>query len=108
MPDLKLFLLGAPRIEHAGAQITVDTRKLLGEYGAALRSYETAAALCPLDALAPIERRLADIYRRRGEWDRAESHLQAALDALGEQGSAVKRAALRRLEYDGASGRATG
>ena len=29
MPDLKLFLLGSPRFEHAGAQINVDTRKAI-------------------------------------------------------------------------------
>jgi len=69
-----------------------DLRTLLGEYSAALQSYETAAALHEPTALPRIERKLADIYRRRGEWDLAESHLKSALDTLGEQGSAVERA----------------
>jgi tetratricopeptide (TPR) repeat protein len=85
--------LGHPNVS-AIHQAIGDLYTLLGEYGAALRSYEAAAALCPPDALAQVERRLADIYRRRGEWDRAESHLQAALDALGEQGVAGERARL--------------
>ncbi len=71
-----------------------DLRTLLGEYSAALQSYETAAALHVPAALPRVERKLADIYRRRGEWELAESHLQSALDALGEQGSAVERARL--------------
>ncbi len=71
-----------------------DLRTLLGEYSVALQSYETAAALQEPEGLARVERKLADIYRRRGEWELAESHLQAALDALGEQGPAVERARL--------------
>jgi predicted ATPase len=71
-----------------------DLRTLLGEYGAAMQSYETAAALQQPDALPRLERRLADIYRRRGEWEQAESHLQAALDALGEHGPVGERARL--------------
>ena len=31
-----------------------------------------------------IEHKLADIYQRRGDWELAESHFQAALSALGE------------------------
>jgi predicted ATPase/DNA-binding SARP family transcriptional activator len=71
-----------------------DVRTLLGEYSAAMQSYETAAALHKPEALARIERKLADIYRRRGEWEQAQSHLQAALDALGEHGPAGERARL--------------
>jgi predicted ATPase/DNA-binding SARP family transcriptional activator len=71
-----------------------DMHTLLGAYRAALQSYETAAALHEPEALPRIERKLADIYRRRGEWELAESHLQSALEALGEQGSVVERARL--------------
>jgi predicted ATPase len=71
-----------------------DLHTLLGEYSAALTSYETAAAVCLPDALARIERKLADIYRRRGEWDLAESHLRAALDALGQGSHTAQRARL--------------
>jgi predicted ATPase/DNA-binding SARP family transcriptional activator len=69
-----------------------DLYTLLGEYGNALKSYETAAALCAPSALAGIERKLGNVYERRGEWDLAESHLEAALYALGETGSAGERA----------------
>jgi tetratricopeptide (TPR) repeat protein len=69
-----------------------DLRTLLGEYSAALQSYETAAALHAPDALPRVERKLAEIYRRRGEWELSEAHLQSALDALGAQGAAVERA----------------
>lgn len=69
-----------------------DVQTLLGEYGGALKSYETAAALCPLEALASIEHRLGNVYARRGEWELAESHLQAALEALPAEGHAAERA----------------
>src|SRR5262249_2730639 len=75
-----------------------DMHTLLGEYRAALQSYETAAALHAPEALPRVERKLADIYRRRGDWEQAESHLQAALVVLGDQGSAGERA---RLYADG-------
>jgi tetratricopeptide (TPR) repeat protein len=61
-----------------------DLQTLTGDYGAALMSYETAAALCDPDALAEIERKLGQIHDRRGEWDLAESHVRAALAALGD------------------------
>ncbi len=69
-----------------------DLYTLLGEYGDALRSYETAAALCAPSALAGVERKLGNVYERRGEWDLAESHLEAALYALGEIDLAGERA----------------
>jgi len=60
-----------------------DLYTLLGEYGNALKSYETAAALCAPPALAGVEHKLGNVYERRGEWDQAESHLEAALAAIG-------------------------
>src|SRR5205823_3896331 len=71
-----------------------DMHTLLGEYSAALNSYETAAALDAPDALPRLERKLADIYRRRGEWEQAERCLKAALGLLGEEGPAGERARL--------------
>jgi tetratricopeptide (TPR) repeat protein len=61
-----------------------DLQTLTGDYGAALTSYETAAALCDPDELAEIERKLGQVHDRRGEWDLAESHVRAALAALGD------------------------
>ncbi|HET7478682.1 MAG TPA: AAA family ATPase [Rubrobacteraceae bacterium] len=64
-----------------------DLRTLTGEYEQALASYETAAALSAGEDLAGIERKLGDVHGRRGEWELAESHYAAALEALGEDGS---------------------
>jgi DNA-binding SARP family transcriptional activator len=69
-----------------------DLHIYLGEYNAALKSYETAAALCGSAALATLEHKLGIVYQRRGEWERAESHFEAALRALGETDSAGERA----------------
>jgi predicted ATPase/DNA-binding SARP family transcriptional activator len=84
-----------------------DLQTLLGEYSPALDSYETAAswaasgsgntggsgrALTNGDTLAGIEHKLGALYGRRGEWERAESHLAAALAAYGEDGPFGKRA----------------
>jgi tetratricopeptide (TPR) repeat protein len=59
-----------------------DLYTFLGMYGSALASYETAAALSAPDALAPLEQKLGGVYLRRGDWELAESHFQAALDSL--------------------------
>lgn len=57
-----------------------DLHTLQGEYAAALKSYETAAALDAGPNIAVVERKLGEIYARRGEWDLAESHFQAAVE----------------------------
>jgi predicted ATPase/DNA-binding SARP family transcriptional activator len=69
-----------------------DLHIYLGEYNAALKSYETAAALCEPAALATVEHKLGTVYQRRGEWERAESHFESALRALGESDAAGERA----------------
>lgn len=69
-----------------------DLQTLLGEYGPALGSYETAASLAGREAPAGIEQKLAGVYGRRGDWEQAESHLEAALAALGAEGTAGERA----------------
>ncbi|MGZ3583168.1 MAG: AAA family ATPase [Ktedonobacterales bacterium] len=83
--------LGHPEVAALHEAIG-DVQTLLGEYGGALKSYETAAALCPPEALASIEHRLGNVYARRGEWELAESHLQAALEVLPAEGHAAERA----------------
>lgn len=63
-----------------------DLHTLAGRYGAARTAYEQAAAV--LDAwdepsacsLAAIERKLALLHHRQGDWELAESHFQAAHD----------------------------
>ncbi len=53
-----------------------DAQTLLGEYDAALVSYETSAAFNDPNADA----NLARVYLRRGEWERAARHLLNALE----------------------------
>jgi DNA-binding SARP family transcriptional activator len=69
-----------------------DLCTLLGEYDNAIKSYETAAALCAPAALANVEHKLGNVYERRGEWDFAESHFEAALDAFGDEDQDGERA----------------
>ena len=71
-----------------------DLQTLRGEYGAALTSYETAAAHCAAGALASLEHKLGNVHHRRGEWELAESHFQAGLATLGEDGPPGQRARL--------------
>lgn len=91
------YLNTALALGHADAaelhEAIGDVQTLLGEYGSALKSYETAAALCQPEALAGIEHKLGNVYARRGEWELAESHLQAALEALpDDEGRMAERA----------------
>ncbi len=69
-----------------------DAQTMLGSYDAALRSYILAGALSSSQALAAIERKCAQVFVRRGEWETAEDHLEAAVAALGESGSPGERA----------------
>ncbi len=61
-----------------------DLETLLGEYAAALASYEKAAALCTSEELLRIEHRLGNVYARRGEWRSAASHYEEAEAASAE------------------------
>lgn len=63
-----------------------DLETLLGEYSAALASYEKAAALCTSEELPRIEHRLGNVYARRGEWRSAASHYEEAEAASAETG----------------------
>jgi DNA-binding SARP family transcriptional activator/tetratricopeptide (TPR) repeat protein len=65
-----------------------DAQTLLGEYDAALASYETGAAFGAKDADA----HLARVYLRRGEWERAAHHLENAL-------ALTKKSAAQALLY---------
>jgi DNA-binding SARP family transcriptional activator/tetratricopeptide (TPR) repeat protein len=69
-----------------------DAQTMLGVYDAALRSYTLAGALSTSQALATIERKCAEVFARRGEWEAAEVHLEAAAAALGESETAEERA----------------
>ena len=69
-----------------------DLYTLLGEYSNAIKSYETAAALCAPAALANVEHKLGNVYERLGEWDLAESHYETTLHIIGQMGSEDERA----------------
>ena len=55
-----------------------DLHVRLGEYGAALASYEMAAAVSAPEQLAQLEHRIGRVYYRRGEWKLAEHHFEQA------------------------------
>ena len=64
-----------------------DLFTLSGEYNNAIKSYETAAALCVSAALANVEHKLGNVYERLGEWDLAESHYEMTLHIFGQEES---------------------
>lgn len=59
-----------------------DLETLAGDYAAAVRSYELAAADATTANLPGIEHRLGRLRHRRGEWALAEAHFRAALETL--------------------------
>ncbi len=65
-----------------------DLQTLLGDYGGALASYETAAAQSRPEDVAELEHRLGGVHHRRGEWELAQARLAAALGATGEDDDA--------------------
>ncbi|HET9495412.1 MAG TPA: AAA family ATPase [Chloroflexia bacterium] len=74
-----------------------DIHTLLGEYSAALGDYERAASVVTRDdagrkTLSRLEHKLSKVYVRRGEWDLAESHLEAALQGYSVADEANERA----------------
>jgi DNA-binding SARP family transcriptional activator len=75
--------LGHPKPAEVDEAIG-DMHTLLGNYQAALRSYDTAGAHYQLrpDDLARVEHKLGDLSARIGEWDLAEKHFRAASEAL--------------------------
>lgn len=71
-----------------------DLHTLFGNYGAAIASYETAAALTGGAALAAVEHKLGLVHQRQGDWELAESHYEAAMEALGDAGPSAELARL--------------
>jgi DNA-binding SARP family transcriptional activator len=71
-----------------------DLHTLLGEYGKALATYETAAALSTPEEVFRLEHKIGRVYHRRGEWEAAERHFQAAQAALPEGADASGQARL--------------
>ena len=86
-----------------------DLRTLIGDYGGALASYETAAADGERAALARIEHKLGGVHQRRGEWERAEAPLRGALEAgAGDTGLRARVLADLSLTLHHAGDRAGG
>jgi DNA-binding SARP family transcriptional activator len=65
-----------------------DVQTLLGQYDAALASYETAAARSPAAGLPALEHKLGNLQLRRGDFQAAERHLEAALTVVADAGGA--------------------
>jgi len=76
-----------------------DLRTRLGEYGAALVSYEAAAASGGSGAVAVLEHKIGNVHARRGERDLARSHYESALEMLVGSDDAAA-AELARLYAD--------
>ena len=73
-----------------------DLRTSLGEYAAALQSYEAAKTETAADpeALARLERKQGNVHARRGEWEQAQHRFEAALEGLGPSGEPGERAGI--------------
>jgi tetratricopeptide (TPR) repeat protein len=93
----RALFANAEALEHLRAALAVgdpepaslhaaigDLQTLQGEYGAALASYETAAAHAAPDGVGAIEHQLGQVRHRRGEWALATAHFEAALAAERE------------------------
>ena len=73
--------LGADRPDEIQEALG-DLMTLRGEYRGAVRAYERSAALSPAEHLPFMERKLAIVHHRRGDYELAASHFQAAIDML--------------------------
>lgn len=71
-----------------------DLETLAGRYAAAQLAYELAAGQAEGVGLARLERKLGQVYQRRGEYDLAEVRYRSALDALGPDGDPAELARL--------------
>ncbi len=67
---------------------------LLGDYAGAIAHFESAAAAASPDHQAAIEHRLGLVHARRGDWERADSHLVAALNVAAEPDRLARSAIL--------------
>jgi DNA-binding SARP family transcriptional activator len=74
-----------------------ELRTLVGDYGGALASYESAAAHADDDAVARIEHRLGGVHQRRGEWERAEARFAVALETAGPEDQGLRARILADL-----------
>jgi tetratricopeptide (TPR) repeat protein len=59
-----------------------DLQTLLGEYGAAIQSYQLAAISAEPRSFAGIEHKIGNVYQRQGELELAENYYRIALESL--------------------------
>jgi len=91
-------------LEHYGAALALDhpspsvlheaigdLHTLSGDYGAAIRDYEAAAAQSDPAGLPELEHKLGNVHLRRRDWHAASSHFEAALDCFGESDGGGRR-----------------
>lgn len=81
--------LGAPDTVGLHAAIG-KLETLLGDYDAALQSYEAAAAVAGAETIARVEHELGALHLRRGAWELARSHLGAALAGAQDDAFAAR------------------
>jgi tetratricopeptide (TPR) repeat protein len=74
-----------------------DLRTLLGDYGGALTSYETAAAEAAAEDAPRLEHKLGGLHLRRGDWELAARHLEAALASSSSDDGALRARVLADL-----------
>jgi DNA-binding SARP family transcriptional activator len=87
--------------DAAGLQQAIgDVQTLLGQYGAALASYEAAAARATAADLPALEHKLGNLHLRRGDFQAAERHLEAAGAPGGGNGSPEEAARQARVAAD--------
>jgi DNA-binding SARP family transcriptional activator/tetratricopeptide (TPR) repeat protein len=79
---------------------------LLGDYAGAIGHLESAAAAAGPDTIGRIEHRLGLAHARRGDGERADSHLITALDLAGEGVAAGPLRAVILVERSGLALRA--
>ncbi len=100
----------ADALEHFQAALALDhpepaplhaaigeLQTLMGDYGGALTSYEVAIARGGAERRAELEHQLGTVHHRRGEWELAEAHLEAALAAAAEDDDATRSRILADL-----------
>jgi tetratricopeptide (TPR) repeat protein len=63
-----------------------DIQTLLGEYEAALKSYQSASDSEGVNSPAQLEHKIGNVYQRQGEWEEAKEHYRSALSAVVESG----------------------
>lgn len=61
-----------------------DLYTLHGAYAKAIESYGSALAAAPAPARPSIERKLAEVFHRRGDWENAERHYARAAESDDE------------------------